>query len=47
MPPNVPRTPPRRIRIGDEWYEFDAAADIMLPARPDVEAWQTSGEPTT
>lgn len=26
MTPNVPKTPPRQIRIGDEWYEFDAAA---------------------
>ncbi|WP_328393833.1 hypothetical protein OHS70_04385 [Streptomyces sp. NBC_00390] len=69
MSPNVPKTPPRQIRIGDEWYELDAAARSMgteraalvrefipwyprrpgakLPARPDVEAWQTSGEPTT
>jgi hypothetical protein len=26
MSPNVPKTPPRQIRIGDEWYDFDAAA---------------------
>lgn len=24
--PNAPKTPPRQIRIGDEWYDFDAAA---------------------
>lgn len=26
MSPNVPKTPPRQIRIGDEWYDFDLAA---------------------
>lgn len=26
MSPNVPKTPPRQIRIGDEWYDFDKAA---------------------
>lgn len=26
MSPNQPKTPPRQVRIGDEWYEFDAAA---------------------
>lgn len=26
MSPNVPKTPPRQIRIGDEWYAFDRAA---------------------
>ncbi|MBZ6252190.1 hypothetical protein KVH27_27980 [Streptomyces olivaceus] len=29
MSPNAPKTPPRQIRIGDEWYEFDAAAKAM------------------
>lgn len=24
--PNAPKTPPRQIRIGDEWYDFDRAA---------------------
>lgn len=24
--PNAPRTPARQMRIGDEWYDFDAAA---------------------
>lgn len=24
--PNVPKTPARQIRIGDEWYDFDRAA---------------------
>ena len=23
--PNAPKTPPRQIRIGDEWYDFEAA----------------------
>ncbi|WP_435110203.1 hypothetical protein [Nocardiopsis synnemataformans] len=27
--PNAPRTPARQVRIGDEWYEFDAAAKSM------------------
>ena len=27
--PNAPKTPPRQIRIGDEWYEFDDAAKSM------------------
>lgn len=26
MSPNQPKTPPRQIRIGEEWYEFDVAA---------------------
>jgi hypothetical protein len=29
MSPNQPKTPPRQIRIGDEWYEFDEAAKSM------------------
>lgn len=29
MSPNQPKTPPRQIRIGDEWYEFDTAAKSM------------------
>lgn len=24
--PNAPKTPARQIRIGDQWYDFDAAA---------------------
>lgn len=24
--PNQPKTPARQMRIGDEWYDFDAAA---------------------
>ncbi|MFJ6215053.1 hypothetical protein ACIQGZ_17210 [Streptomyces sp. NPDC092296] len=27
--PNAPKTPPRQIRIGDEWYDFDTAAKTM------------------
>ncbi|MFD7554126.1 hypothetical protein ACFV9E_06250 [Streptomyces sp. NPDC059835] len=27
--PNAPKTPARQIRIGDAWYEFDAAAKAM------------------
>ncbi|WP_338702189.1 hypothetical protein V2W30_32900 [Streptomyces sp. Q6] len=26
MPPKQPKTPPRQIRGGDTWYDFDAAA---------------------
>lgn len=29
MSPNAPKTPPRQIRIGDAWYDFDAAAKAM------------------
>lgn len=29
MSPNQPKTPPRQIRIGDEWFEFDEAAKSM------------------
>jgi hypothetical protein len=29
MSPNQPKTPPRQIRIGEEWYEFDEAAKSM------------------
>lgn len=29
MSPNAPKTPPRQIRIGDEWYDFDDAAKAM------------------
>ena len=27
--PNAPKTPPRQIRIGAEWYDFDKAAKSM------------------
>ncbi|MGH3584859.1 MAG: hypothetical protein ACRDQ0_00915 [Pseudonocardia sp.] len=29
MSPNQPKTPPRQIRIGDDWFDFDAAAKAM------------------
>jgi hypothetical protein len=29
MSPNQPKTPARQVRIGEEWYEFDAAAKSM------------------
>jgi hypothetical protein len=29
MSPNAPKTPARQVRIGDEWYDFDAAAKAM------------------
>ncbi|MEV6791283.1 hypothetical protein AB0M87_04620 [Streptomyces sp. NPDC051320] len=32
--PNV--TPPRQIRIGDEWYDFDAAAKSLGTERATV-----------
>lgn len=34
--PNTPRTPPRQIRIGDEWYEFELAAKSMDTERAAV-----------
>lgn len=34
--PNVPKTPPRQIRIGDSWYDFDAAAKAMGTERAAV-----------
>ncbi|MBI0296314.1 hypothetical protein JBE04_18045 [Streptomyces sp. PRKS01-29] len=36
MSPNVPKTPPRQIRIGDTWYDFDAAAKAMGTERATV-----------
>ena len=36
MSPNVPKTPPRQIRIGEEWYEFDAAAKAQETERAAV-----------
>lgn len=36
MSPNVPKTPPRQIRIGDTWYDFDAAAKAMGTERAAV-----------
>lgn len=34
--PNAPKTPPRQIRIGDSWYDFDAAAKAMGTERAAV-----------
>jgi hypothetical protein len=34
--PNAPKTPPRQIRIGDTWYDFDAAAKAMGTERATV-----------
>lgn len=36
MSPNVPKTPPRQIRIGDEWYDFDHAAKAQGTERAAV-----------
>lgn len=36
MSPNVPKTPPRQIRIGDTWYDFDAGAKSMGTERAAV-----------
>lgn len=36
MSPNMPKTPPRQIRIGDTWYDFDAAAKAMGTERAAV-----------
>jgi hypothetical protein len=36
MSPNQPKTPPRQIRIGDAWYDFDAAAKAMGTERATV-----------
>lgn len=36
MSPNQPKTPPRQIRIGDTWYDFDAAAKAMGTERATV-----------
>lgn len=36
MSPNQPKTPPRQIRIGDTWYDFDAAAKAMGTERAAV-----------
>ncbi|MGF2208992.1 hypothetical protein [Streptomyces albidoflavus] len=34
--PNAPKTPARQIRIGDEWYDFDAAAKAQGTDRATV-----------
>ena len=34
--PNAPKTPARQIRIGDTWYDFDAAAKAMETERAAV-----------
>lgn len=34
--PNVPKTPARQIRIGDKWYDFDAAAKSLGTERAAV-----------
>ncbi|GFE20105.1 hypothetical protein [Streptomyces nigrescens] len=36
MSPNVPKTPPRQIRIGDAWYDFDAGAKALDTERAAV-----------
>ncbi|WP_405848125.1 hypothetical protein OG211_12340 [Streptomyces niveus] len=36
MSPNQPKTPPRQVRIGDTWYDFDAAAKAMGTERAAV-----------
>jgi hypothetical protein len=36
MSPNAPKTPARQIRIGDTWYDFDAAAKAMDTERAAV-----------
>ncbi|WP_199548718.1 hypothetical protein [Streptomyces sp. N35] len=36
MSPNRPKTPPRQIRIGDTWYDFDAGAKEMGTERAAV-----------
>lgn len=36
MSPNAPKTPPRQIRIGDTWYDFDAAAKAQGTERAAV-----------
>ncbi|MEV7492191.1 hypothetical protein AB0O08_15730 [Streptomyces anulatus] len=36
MSPNQPKTPPRQVRIGDTWYDFDAAAKSMGTERAAV-----------
>ncbi|MGW2594779.1 hypothetical protein ACWCXC_31560 [Streptomyces sp. NPDC001515] len=36
MSPNMPKTPARQIRIGDTWYDFDAAAKAMGTERAAV-----------
>lgn len=36
MSPNAPKTPPRQIRIGDEWYDFDKAAKSLGTERAAV-----------
>jgi hypothetical protein len=34
--PNAPKTPPRQIRIGDDWYDFDHAAKAQGTERATV-----------
>ncbi|WP_263165431.1 hypothetical protein [Streptomyces sp. SCSIO ZS0520] len=34
--PNAPKTPARQMRIGDEWYDFDAAAKAQGTDRASV-----------
>ena len=29
MSPNQPKTPARQFRVGDEWFDFEAAAQAM------------------
>jgi len=34
--PNAPKTPARQIRIGDDWYDFDAGAKSLDTERAAV-----------
>lgn len=34
--PNAPKTPARQIRIGDEWFDFDAGAKSLDTERAAV-----------
>lgn len=36
MSPNQPKTPARQVRIGETWYDFDAAAKAMGTERAAV-----------
>lgn len=36
MSPNAPKTPARQVRIGEHWYDFDAAAKAMGTERAAV-----------
>ncbi|MFI7009998.1 hypothetical protein [Streptomyces sp. NPDC050145] len=36
MSPNQPKTPPRQIRIGNEWYDFELAVKAQDSERASV-----------